>query len=178
MSVDQIKLQQVINECDKHILRMNSAYKKAAAILPLNKEKYDALSEDDISHIDQYLFRFAKLQDTIGRRLFKLILILLEEDVEELSFIDLLNRLEKLNILESTEQWLELRKIRNTLSHTYEDEPEEMSIVINILFNKKQSIEAIYSRLINYGVKSRLQQRSDNDEPNRKECHSKKQAEN
>ena len=154
MNIKQLKLQKIINECDKHILRMNSAYRKTLAIMPLNVDKYIALSEDEIEHIDQYLFRFSKLQDTIGKRLFKAIFSLLEEEVEDLSFIDILNRLEKLTILESAEQWLELRKIRNTLSHTYEDEPEEMSIAINAIFNKKQSIESIYNRLIAYNETS------------------------
>jgi len=55
-----------------------------------------------------------------------------------------------LNILKSKEQWLELRKIRNTLSHTYDDEPEEMSIAINAIFDKKQTLEEIYKQLIEY----------------------------
>ena len=150
MTIQQFKQQKIINECDKHLLRINSAYQKTIAILPLNADKYTKLSDDEVEHIDQYLFRFAKLQDTIGKRLFKAILSSLEEDIEDIPFIDLLNRLEKLNILESVEQWLELRKIRNTLSHTYEDEPEEMSLAINALFDKKQSLEKIYQKLISY----------------------------
>ena len=118
MIIYQLKLQKIIIECDKHILRMNSAYKKIAATLPLDKDKYIKLSDDEVEHIDQYLFRFAKLQDAIGKRFFKAILLSVEEDLDDMSFIDLLNRLEKLNILESTQQWLELRKNRNDLSHT------------------------------------------------------------
>jgi len=102
MNINQLKRQKIINECDKHILRINSAYKKSSAILPLDASKYVALSEDEIEHIDQYLFRFAKLQDTNGKRLFKAIFSSLEEDVEDLPLIDLLNRLEKLNILKSS----------------------------------------------------------------------------
>ena len=150
MNSNQLKLQKIINECDKHILRMNSAYKKIVASLPLDAESYTKLNEDEVEHIDQYLFRFAKLQDAIGKRFFKAIFVSLEEDIEDISFIDLLNRLEKLNILDSTEQWLELRKIRNVLSHTYEDEPEEMSIAINDIFDKKEAIEKIYKQLIAY----------------------------
>ena len=150
MNSNQLKLQKIINECDKHILRMNSAYKKIVASLPLDAESYTKLNEDEVEHIDQYLFRFAKLQDGIGKRFFKVIFVSLEEDIEDISFIDLLNRLEKLNILDSTEQWLELRKIRNVLSHTYEDEPEEMSIAINDIFDKKEAIEKIYKQLIAY----------------------------
>ena len=147
MNSNQLKLQKIINDCDKHILRMNSAYKKIVASLPLDAESYTKLNEDEVEHIDQYLFRFAKLQDAIGKRFFKAIFVSLEEDIEDISFIDLLNRLEKLNILDSAEQWLELRKIRNVLSHTYEDEPEEMSIAINDIFDKKEAIEKIYKQL-------------------------------
>ncbi len=129
---------------------MNSTYKKSSSVLPPDSGKYIALSEDEIEHIDQYLFRFSKLQDTIGKRLFKALFLSLEEDFDGLPFIDLLNRLEKLNILESKEQWLELRRIRNTLSHTYDNEPQEMSIAINAIFTKKQIIEKIYSQLIDY----------------------------
>lgn len=70
MSIEQIKIQKIINECDKHIKRMNNAYQKISPILPLNVEKYIVLSEDEIGYIDQYLFRFSKLQDTIEKRLF------------------------------------------------------------------------------------------------------------
>ncbi len=150
MTINQLKRQKIVNECDKHILRMNSAYKKIVATLPLDTDKYNNLNDDEVGHIDQYLFRFAKLQDAIGKRFFKVIALSLEEDLEDVPFIDLLNRLEKLNILESAEQWLELRKIRNVLSHTYEDEPEEMSIAINSIFDKKQTIEKIYQKLTCY----------------------------
>jgi len=150
MTIHQLKQQKIINECNKHILRMNSAYRKIATALPLDKDKYTKLNEDEVEHIDQYLFRFAKLQDAIGQRLFKSILQELEEEIENVPFIDLLNKLEKLTIIESVEQWLELRKIRNVLSSTYEDEPEEMSIAINDIFEKKQTIEKIYQQLISY----------------------------
>ena len=58
MTIKQLKLQKIINECDKHILRMNSAHRKTLTIFPLNVDKYTALDEDEIEHIDQYLFRF------------------------------------------------------------------------------------------------------------------------
>jgi len=45
----------------------------------------------------------------------------------------------------AAEQWLELRKIRNNLSHMYEDELEEMSIAINDIFYKKEAIEKYIS---------------------------------
>jgi hypothetical protein len=38
MNINQIKLQKIINECDKHILRMNRAYKKSSSLFPLEEK--------------------------------------------------------------------------------------------------------------------------------------------
>ncbi|NOR80574.1 MAG: hypothetical protein GQ529_07025 [Methyloprofundus sp.] len=96
------------------------------------------------------MFRFAKLQDSIGERLFKAILLFLEEDIANKPFIDILNRLEKLEILNSVEEWRSLRDIRNTLTHTYDDDPEEMTLAINKVFSKKESLMAIYHKAKQY----------------------------
>ena len=63
----QKRLDKIIAECEKHVLRMNSAYSKLEYLLPITNGSYVRLTEDEIEHIDQYLFRFAKLQDAIGQ---------------------------------------------------------------------------------------------------------------
>ncbi|MDD5460316.1 MAG: hypothetical protein PHG00_01585 [Methylococcales bacterium] len=71
---------------------MNSAYLKISVFMPLDANKYEQLTDDEIEHIDQFLFRFAKLQDSIGDRLFILILeFLKEENIRNKRFIDILN---------------------------------------------------------------------------------------
>jgi hypothetical protein len=112
--------------------------------MPLNSIKYQNLSDEEVEHIDQFLFRFAKLQDSMGRKLFKNILLYLGEDVSEEPFIDILNRLEKINLLSSANFWRELRNDRNELAHNYEDNPEEMSESINRLYEKKDKLIEIY----------------------------------
>ena len=141
------KLKKIFNECDKHILRINLAYNKIKPILPLTSQKYQNLTDDEVEHIDQYLFRFAKLQDAIGKKLFKWILLSLDEDVEGLAFVDILNKMEKLSLLESSNQWRELRELRNEISHQYDDDPTEMAIALNNLLNMKVNIENIYFRI-------------------------------
>ena len=54
MNIKQLKLQKIIEECDKHILRMNRAYQKIAPSLPLDRDKYTRLSDDEVGYIDQY----------------------------------------------------------------------------------------------------------------------------
>jgi len=144
------KLKKILDECDKHLLRMNGAHSRISALLPLNAEHYASLSDDEVTHIDQYLFRFSKLQDAMGEKLFKTLLLFLDEEVDGKAFMDLLNKLEKLSLLESAECWRELRNIRNSLSHQYDNDPVNMCIALNSVFEAKESIESIYLHLKRY----------------------------
>jgi len=144
------KLEKIFYECDKHILRLNNASQKMAAFMPLDSEKYIDLTDDEVGYIDQFLFRFAKLQDAMGQKLFKTILIFLDEEVEGKPFIDILNLMEKLHLIESAYIWRELRDDGNELAHNYEDEPEQMSETINKLYEKKDLLVDIYQKIKSY----------------------------
>jgi hypothetical protein len=84
----------------------------------------------------------------IGEKLFVLVLeFLKEENIKSKPFIDILNRLEQLELLEDKNVWLELRKIRNTIAHQYEDEPEQASVALNAIYAAKRTLETIYLAL-------------------------------
>lgn len=146
----QLKLLEAFAECARHSQRMLSAYHKVLLIFPLDVNKYRILTDDEIEHIDQMVYRFLKLQDSIGERLFKSLLMFLEEDIKNRPFLDVLNRLEQLEILPSKDEWLRLRKLRNELSHEYSNEDEENAAVLNLLFDEIKPINNIFLRLRNY----------------------------
>jgi hypothetical protein len=54
-----------------------------------------------------------------------------EENPKSKPFIDILNRLGQLELLEDKNNWLVLRKIRNNIAHQYEDEPKKTSEALN-----------------------------------------------
>lgn len=143
-----LKIEKLIAECDKHLKRINSAHSKMAAYMPMDAIKFQQLNEDEIEHIDQFLFRFAKLQDTLGEKLFILLLeFLKEENTKNKPFIDILNRLEQLGLLVDKNSWLELRKIRNTIAHQYEDEPQQAAEALNAIYVSKATLETIYTTI-------------------------------
>ncbi len=124
----------VIEELERHRARMLYAKKQI--------EEWDFLDEEifedpqKVAVIDSFIFRFSKMQDAMGKKLFPLTLQLLEEDVENLPFIDWLNRLERLGLIPSAEEWLQLRSLRNLIIHTYPWETEK------ILKNLKEALKA------------------------------------
>lgn len=143
-----LRMEKLIAECDKHLKRINGAYLKMSVFMPLDANKFQQLSDDEIEHIDQFLFRFAKLQDAVGEKLFMLLLeFLKEEHTRAKSFIDILNRLEQLGLLKDKNVWLELRKVRNNIAHQYEDEPQQAAEALNAIYASKTTLEKIYTSL-------------------------------
>ncbi len=89
-------------------------------------EDVDIENFEIIKTIDTFIFRFMKLQDYMGYKLFKSFLIETGDYRDDMSFIDMLDKLEKLKIIDSAENWIKLRKLRNKLAHEYPDELEEI----------------------------------------------------
>ena len=143
-------LESVLNECKKHLARMEYAYSKVSSLIPFTGEKIERLSQEEITHIDQYIFRFSKLQDAIGQRLFKTTLKFLGEEIENKAFIDIFNRLEQLEIVENYLLWQELRIIRNEASHEYGDNNQELAEKLTMLFNAKDSLKNYLEKVIEY----------------------------
>lgn len=71
--------------------------------------------------VEAFVSRLGRLQDTLGDKLLPALLIALEEKPS--SVIDNLNRAERLGWLESTETWVEIRKLRNQMVHEYIENP-------------------------------------------------------
>jgi len=147
LNTKTLKIEKYINECKKHKIRIEKSYAKVKDIFPLSAQRYEKLSDDEIEAIDQYLFRFSKLQDTLGMRLFKMIVSEYVDTINELTFLDILNHLEKIGILEDVNVWKRLRDIRNDISHQYDDEPQEMAQALNNIFAYKDELLKIFERI-------------------------------
>jgi len=144
LNKDLIILISILSECEKHIERMNFAYENILYLFPLDSEKIIKLKKEEITFIDQFIYRFSKLQDAIGQKLFKAVLINLDEEVSNKSSIDIFNRLEQLEIIKDYDKWKYLRNIRNEISHEYEENENELSEKLNLLFEKKNDLEKYF----------------------------------
>lgn len=148
LDINKLRQEKVLNECVKHLLRLEYAKGELKEIFPLTESSYQNLTQQNIQALDQFVYRFSKLQDTIGEKLIKMVFSLYEENIEKFTFIDMLNRLEKADILIARE-WKELRDIRNELSHNYDDEPMQSSMVLNKVYEKENILEDVYQNIKN-----------------------------
>ena len=81
----------------------------------------EPLSKADRRLLDQFAYRYTRLQDDLGAKLMPAVLRALQEDIPSLSMLDRLNRLEQLGWLPSAEEWGDLRRVRNEFTHDYPD---------------------------------------------------------
>ena len=79
---------QTFDTCALHLKRMEFAKSKVEIFIPLSRDNYYEMDDETIGFLDQYIFRFSKLQDTMGTRLFPLTLEALAEPVSNKAFID------------------------------------------------------------------------------------------
>lgn len=146
----QQQLQRTMAECEVHRKRLARAHGKIAALFPASAETLQTLDDAQVDTLDAYLYRFTKLQDVMGQRLFPQTLDLLAENTRGMVLIDQLNRLEQLGALPSAQQWLELRQLRNTLAHEYSDDKDRLAEGINTAFASLQVIDRIYVQIAQY----------------------------
>jgi hypothetical protein len=98
---------------------------------------------DCAEQMEAFVSRFGRMQDTMADKLFPRWLLALAETPG--SQIETLDRAERLGVLASTEQWLEMRTLRNRLVHEYMTDPakfaqdlvlaKEYSLVLIVTFN-------------------------------------------
>ncbi len=77
---------------------------------------------------------------------------MLEEDIADLPFIDILYKLEKLNLLDEAKDWISLRQTRNTVSHEYPFYKDIQIEELNLLPGEVEKLAAIWIRLKEYTI--------------------------
>jgi len=128
----------------RHSRRILYARTKMKDFFPLTTlSKYQNLSDEQIEHIDQLVYRFQKLQDDMGSKLFKSVVANLgETDVFNKPVLDILNIMKKYGVISDDTHWQSMREIRNSLAHEYLDNLNHDRELLNYLFETK-SLELI-----------------------------------
>ncbi len=136
--------------CRIHADRLNLALGKIDHLYPFTEEIVGAIPEEDLGYLELFTSRLGKLQDALGEKVFTYLLEALGESTESKSYIDKLNKLEKLGILPSVAWWQDLRKLRNILAHEYPDSPVFIADNLNTSFIQAKRLLAFWQSLVSY----------------------------
>jgi hypothetical protein len=140
------RLKQNIIECDRHKEKILTALNHLSDRLPFTVDIYKSMDDTGSGFLDQLIFRYTKLQDTMGERILPAVLQLGSEDTKKKTFIDILNRLEQLEIV-TKDEWLELREFRNQVAHEYADNDKETVVAVNHIAESSKRLIQIYDHV-------------------------------
>ena len=125
------------NRADEYVLQISTMQLSAALFNNI----------EQVKTIDGFIYRFAKIQDIMGDKLFPLYLQTVEEYRPSMPLIDMLNKLEKLTIIDAADDWKYFRKLRNVVTHEYPDNEDELLAGIKEALVVYSKIKAIYEKI-------------------------------
>lgn len=140
------KLNLHLEEAEIHIKRLSDVLRVLETLYPLDNTKMEAMSTENKDKLDVLAFRFSKLQDLLGAKIFREYLIVLQYPVEGKNFLELLKELEKEHIID-IDIWSEFRGVRNSISHDYPFEEDERIEDINYLIKNIKNIIHIIAKI-------------------------------
>jgi hypothetical protein len=135
-----------LNVLDKQFSKIELIVSEIKSFLPLKTEDMEDINR--IKTIDSFIYRFGKIQDIMGEKLFPAFLEQLQEYNKSMSLIDILHKLEKLNVL-NTDDWIKIRQIRNTMTHEYPDNTDEIIATITSALEYFETMKNIYKLIAN-----------------------------
>ena len=159
--IARLKWRSAVNECRIHETRLRAAMARVAIRMPVDAEGLTSMNDETAAWMDQFLYRFLKLQDAMGERVLTDGLLLMGEDYRDKPFIDALNRLEALNLIPSRDWWQELRETRNQIAHEYPERRAEQAAAVNVIFEQCPSLLDTFGGFV-AAVESRLPSENDN----------------
>ncbi len=136
----------------KHYFALKE-YKTLIDKLTVNRDIYNphifnSLQIEHKALLDAYLRRFASVQDFLGAKIFSILLQIVGISTQKMS--EVLSHIEKENIIDSIENWIELREIRNELEHDYPDDLQEALNDLKYCIDNFYRLEKYYLNSLNF----------------------------
>lgn len=142
-------LHEIIKIADIHANRIKMALNELQHHLPFEAIKISSFTERDLLLTDLLVNRFGKLHDLLGNKIIDEFLITYEEYADNLTMLDKIHKLERLEIIEDSELWKEMRRARNHAAHEYPDHPELTAEHLNQIIKLSPKLLAILDNIKN-----------------------------
>ena len=150
-------LQKRFEKLEKHYIALKE-YKSLIDDLSRESNIYDqfvfnTLKPEKRAILDAYLKRFASVQDFLDSKIFSLLLDV--AGINNTKMSEVLSNIEKEEIIDSLENWIELREVRNELEHDYLEELQEALNDLKYCVDNFSKIESYYLNAVRFAQRFR-----------------------
>jgi hypothetical protein len=141
------KLLFFVEEEHRNLQHLIRAMTELTEYFPLDETFFTKITDKQVDILDRFIFRFTKTVDSMGKRLFPEILTVTGERDEDMFFRDILNRLERMGILTSVEDWNTFRERRNSLTHEYPETYVDKAAMLTDAYEKSFELIQLFERV-------------------------------
>jgi len=138
----KVRVESYLQEAQKHKEHIVEA--KSVLVLPI--KSYEKLNQLQKFALNTLIFRFSKLQDLMGAKIFRAYLEFAGFPTKDVGYFDILKELEKEGVVD-IDSWSTLRELRNDIAHDYPDEFDEFIDKINLFVLKSDELIAILNSI-------------------------------
>ena len=138
----------ILQKIELHRARLKQALKEIQGWREFDCEIFEDFEK--IKTVDSFIYRFIKLQDLMGDKLFKIFLDEIGEYKDNMSLLDVLDKLEKFEIVDESYRWMEYRKLRNQLTHEYPNNEEDIIDGIKLAIDAFAKMEIVLENITKY----------------------------
>jgi len=132
-----------------HLSRMASylAYSLSKVVVIVPRTGVQELTADDHESLAAFRVRFSDYQEHLGKTMRA---VAIEEALEVDRFGTVLALMERLKVLDSSEQWRAIRDLRNAVNHEYEDDVARLAECFLGLSQAAPVLMAMHMRLAEF----------------------------
>ncbi len=139
-----LALDHALTTCNTHEETLRDTLSEIS-LRSLDESEIDHLEKQDRRLLDQFAYRYTRLQDDMGAKLIPAILRALGEEIAAIPVMERLNRMEQLIWLPSADEWSDLRRIRNEFTHDYPESAHERYERLQLAFTSARRLTEILS---------------------------------
>ena len=113
---------------------------RIAHLLPMTAERLDTIDADGDLHVLAFLKTYEQFEDTLGRTLKVVAMLMAFGKVERLAPRDVAQRAVALGILDDCKAWADAVRVRNELAHEYPLDREKQAGQVNAAWDKSETL--------------------------------------
>ncbi|MDA0910314.1 MAG: hypothetical protein O2809_01970 [Proteobacteria bacterium] len=119
-----------------------------------NPQIFEDLAVRDRAVLDAYLKRFSSVQDFLGAKIWSMMFGFV--GIPAKAMTEVLYHAVKEGVLDSLENWIEIREIRNELAHDYPDELEDALRDLQFCIDHYDALKTYYDNTLAFCAKHKV----------------------
>lgn len=144
------ELLRLVDREDHHLLAVRKRLLGGECSVDAERVEHLLADEAGIDRLESFGAKFARMQDTVVDKLVPALLHVAGERTG--AAIDNLARLERVELIQSADEWIEMRGLRNRLVHEYIDRPQDLAPALERACTFTDRMHADYQMIRSYAL--------------------------